>query len=206
MLKKIETDPISYLKSKNPNFRQIAEEYLYQEIQNDEMSPDAKKAQALEQEIQRYRQKEEEEVRTKKEQEDNEILQKYSREYEQQLINALEKTSIPKDPYMVKQIVQVMSDAIEADIDLSFEEAAVLVKDSSVANIRHLLSNIENIDEYLGEEIMAKVRKSEINKVKKGNGSKPIDKAPSETKQEPKRYKGVEDMKEAILREIGSKE
>lgn len=205
MMKQIEADPIKYLQSKDPEFRKKAEDFLYQQILDDEMSPEAKKARELEEQLKKYQEKEEQDKKSREEEENQKQIEKYSAEYEKQLISALESSQLPKDPDIVRDVVRVMQDALEADVELSFEEAASFVKQKTISSVMAVLSKVDNLHEFLGDEILNKIRKSDLEKIKGAGKSAPTD-THTEPKQENRQtFKGHLDFKEAIMRDMGLK-
>jgi Txe/YoeB family toxin of Txe-Axe toxin-antitoxin module len=199
--KQIEEDPFKYLQSKNPKLREKAEEWLLERIQEDEMSPEQR-------ELKKYKEKEaaekEDADRKAKEAEESqakEAEQHYIQQFDKELSSACAKHSVPRTSDFIKRVALKMSDAIDNDVDLSAEDAVAMVKDDYVSDVKHFLSQVEDILPFLGEEIAGKLRKSDLERVKKPNTVS----IKSTPKQEPtQKFRTIEEMQAAAAKALES--
>lgn len=157
------------LKARGFDFRDVAERYLYKQLQLEQMSDSERRAYENEQRIKKY---EEQETLSKKqieEQKINTLKEQYRESYQQQFISAVESTKLPKAPWVFSRMAEHMKTAIRKGYkDVTPLDVAPLVKQEWLEANRATLANVsdEELSEVLPKEMAERIRKQNIAKSK----------------------------------------
>ena len=170
----IQTNPWQLLEKAGYNPRQLAEEYLTQAIEED-MLPES------ERELKRVRSEKEElerqykEELSRREQEQLQFaIQQAELEITGQIIDALDSSSLPKSPEVVKRIANYMLIAEQKGIAINPKQIIPLVEE----DFRNLNAQIlKSLDpnkriNYIGEDLLKQIRQDDLARLKT-NQSKP---------------------------------
>lgn len=157
----------------NPNIgidlKQLAAEILQEEIENSQKSPDQIKAEQLENKL---REIEEERAREKEESQKVELErltnQAYER-YDMLMSKALDESDLPKSPYVVKKMADYMMLAIQNDLDVTPSDIVPIIKEEVLNDFKQMVGVMpaENLQAFFGKDVIDKVRKHNLAKVKK---------------------------------------
>ena len=157
------------LKARGFDFRDVAERFLYKQLQLEQMSDSERRAYENEQRIKKY---EEQETLSKKqieEQKINTLKEQYRESYQQQFISAVESTKLPKAPWVFSRMAEHMKTAIRKGYkDVTPLDVAPLVKQEWLEANRATLANVsdEELSEVLPKEMAERIRKQNIAKSK----------------------------------------
>lgn len=187
----------------NPEFgidvKKLATEIIEAEIENAKKSPEQIKAEALEEELRSLKEERKKESETTK-QRDLERLQNEAYErYDTQVTQALEKTDLPKTPYVVKKMADYMLMGLEAGYDVSPNDVVTLVREEILGDIKDMFSAMpeETLEGIIGKDVVNRLRKKNLAKVKAGKAPVPVNSSIKDTggakseskKSEPVNYK-----------------
>lgn len=168
-IQKLKTNPREVLE--NPNlgvdFRQIAEEYLYEQLQRESMTPEEIEYQEKMKRLEQY-EKAEQENKTKAEQDRVAKMQEhYAEEYDKKITQALAESNLPKTASTVKRMAQLLSKNIDLGLDLDPSDLVEEVRKSYVSELKEVIadSNAEQLIALFGDEIANKIRKHDISKL-----------------------------------------
>lgn len=164
----IEADPIKFLESKNKNAREAAEKYLAKVLQAEMMSPEEREQQKVKEELEKY--KSEEKKRAEKE-EAARIAQEEQKEaarLDDEISTALEQSQLAKTPYTIKRIAHKMYTNIKAGIDISAKDAIEMVQEEDFNDIKVSAKDLsgEQLIKLLGDDLVSKIRKAELGRLK----------------------------------------
>ena len=211
-LNKMKTDPWSVLKEMGLDPRKVSEEYLIEQLKLDAMTPEQKQALAdksksdkdradLEARLKAYEEKEAKDKEEAEKKQVDELSKKYAQEYEQEFIEALKPTNLPKNARTVAMVADKMYQAMQEGYELSAKQAAKLVEKELKEVKAALLADMdaETLAAFLGEDQIKKLRKRDAEKVKNPTPTQPA-KAP-----EPKPKDDAPQSPEEWLRQIKKK-
>ena len=173
LLDRLKTDPVSILE--NPelgiNFRELAEDYLYNKIQYEQMSDEERSHHDTREELERLRA----EKQKREDQEFQSKVDENTKTYNAQIIHALEKSGIPKTPGSVRRIAQYMYNGHKAGRAITAEVAASLVKGDLMKEHKELYGNLQGdqLGEYFDPETLKRMRQFEIAKLKRSPEASP---------------------------------
>jgi hypothetical protein len=153
------------------DLKELARQVIEEEIENSKKSPEQIEKEKLELELKNIKEqyeKEKEEAR----QRDFERLkeQEYER-YDILMSQALEKTDLPKSPYIVKKIADYMLLGLEAGKDVTPEDVLPLVREEMQEDLKQMFSVMpdEVVQKIVGKDVITRIRKNDVAKIKKAN-------------------------------------
>lgn len=161
-------NPRQLLKELNIDERELARQIIEQEIENSQKSPEQLEKERIEQELRSLKEERERE-KVEFEKKEFERLQEQAYEkYDAQMTTALEKSNLPKEPYVVKKIADYMLVALQEGYDVSAEDVIPLVKQELEKDIQTLIGAMpdEALEQFLGKQRLANFRKKNLAKAK----------------------------------------
>lgn len=168
-IEQLKSDPKKVLS--NPNlgldFRQIAEEYLYEQIQRESMSPEEIE---YNEKMERLKKYEEQEKTSKQQAEEARVQamqQKYVQSYDKTITDALQSSGLPKTPATVKRMAMLLSKNLDMGLDLDPSDLVGEVKKSYFSEFKEMFSQADAdfILSILGDDISNKIRKKDLEKL-----------------------------------------
>lgn len=171
-IRMLQQDPMKVLS--NPQimgqekFREIAEQYLAKQLEDQMMSPDEKRRRDQEERLRAY----EEQEKVAKQQAEQEQMQRledhYRGEYEKTIMKGLQSQNLPKTPKTVRRMAELMAKSAENGIDLSPEHLAEIVKEDYINEMREMFGSTEGdvLLQLLGEDVGNKIRKADLAKLR----------------------------------------
>lgn len=199
-VKMLRENPLEVLKhpSLGLNFREIAEEYLYQQLQEEAIPPEERQARQEREELERYRWQEQE-LKAQKEREQAESLkEKYRQDYQQQFIDALEGSGLPKSDWTITRMATYMRQAIANGLtNVTPKDVAGLVKQDWITAQREMYGSLdgEKLIEALGADVAEKISKHRVSKLQQRTQASSPGKVGSSNKEsEKKSYKSIYEM------------
>jgi len=168
VLKFAKENPTEFFKRTGMNARQWAEEYLIGELKREQMTPEQKKAAENEEKLKEYAQKEKDEADRKKREEDEKQKNLHLEKYNQLFVEALGKSGLPKTPFTVMRMATLQKINLAKKLDLSADQLAKLVREDYINEQKHLFGALEGdqILEFLGQDIVKKLSKAQLAKLK----------------------------------------
>jgi hypothetical protein len=199
----LKKDPIKVLTHPNLglDFKKLAEEYLYQQLEEELMDPkdrELKKYKAMIEEMERQKQEQE---RAEREAMIEQLKAEYSQNYVKDITEALQSSGLPKNEFTVKRIAYYMHEGLKRGYNLSAKQVAPLVKEDYIKEQKALYSSLDGdlLVQLLGDDLVNKIRKYDVEKLKaKKTPVTPKDQPVSRSESKPKdKKKTYEDyMKE----------
>jgi hypothetical protein len=170
MLKK---DPIALLKDPRlgHDVRMIAEKYLLEQMQEEMLTPEQKELKEAKAKLKAYEDQkraiEQEQMKAR----DKELTEKYTADYSNQIIKALNENSLPKTEYTVKRIAYYMHLGLQKGLNLSASDVADKVKQDYINEQKALFAAADGgtLVQLLGEDAANKLRKWDVSRVKNPN-------------------------------------
>lgn len=201
------TNPGEALKRLGVNVDEFINAHVNNLVEQARMSPEEAQRRQLEAELQRYKQAEQAKLQEEQERLNNAEFEKVAQDYSQKIMTALESVNIPKTPESGRRVAQYMLQAHQRKIDLSPQEAAQLVREDYLNDMKALLTGAsdESLLELLGEDVAKKIVKTNLAKhqAKTQGASKPIvNKQPVEKKDEPPKVFDRAAWRESLLQKV----
>lgn len=158
------------------DIKQLAASMIEEEIENSKKSPDQlerEKLQARLQELEDERKKEKEDAQKR---ELDTLQQREFERYDMLMTKAIEKSDLPKSPYVVKKMADYMLMGLKDGLDITPEDVLPMVRDEIQNDLKEMFAVMpdEVIEAIVGKDVFTRVRKKNVAKAKAGTPPKPI--------------------------------
>ena len=164
----LQTNPEKALHRLGFDVRQMAEEYLKNELQKEVLTDEQRKMLELEQKLADY----EADKKMRDEQEKASRISELQRHYEAELsdkiIGAIETYKLPRNERTISRIAEKLYVALENGYEIDPLDVAPLVKQEVDEELRGMYGtlDVESMLQILGEDNLKKIREYELKKVK----------------------------------------
>lgn len=173
-LEALRTNPVAILTHPELgiDFRTIAEEYLGEHVRKEMMDP-------MERELEELRQfKQQQEIRQREEQENSlserqrqeqEIAHRQTVEYyDKKISDVLMESNLPKTPYTVKRVADILKHYVSQGYDLDINAAVDMVREDYSTDLTSIVGSLDGdaLISFLGEDIVKKIRRHDIAKLR----------------------------------------
>lgn len=196
----LKQNPIAVLQdpSLGLDFRKIAEDYLYDQIKREEMSPEQRKIQEYERKLAEMQAERERFERESTEQKITEEQHAYAQKIEAEFTEALESSGLPKTTETVRRMAYLKRRALDAGYDMPATDLVVEVRESYLEEQRSVLGGLEGdaLLSAIDEDILYKIRAAELARLRRGTETASEGKAAS--KGAPSGKKKPESLEDAI--------
>lgn len=164
----IQTNPWQLLQRAGYDPRQLAEEYLTQAIEEDMLPENEKELRRVRQEKEELERQYKEELTRREQEQMNIAIQQAQQEISNSIIDALESSSLPKSPEVVKRIANYMLIAEQKGINVNPKQVIPLVEEdfrNLNAQILKSLDPTKRIS-YIGEDLLKQIRQDDLARLK----------------------------------------
>lgn len=178
----------------------FAQEIINQEIDNASKSPEQLEKEKLQKELSEIKSKIEEDEKKRKSSELQRLQQEQQEKIEVNIESALKTSDLPKTPYTVRKMAEMMLIALQNNVDLSPQDLVPLIRKQMQVDIKDLFgaANDDVLEELIGKDRISKMRKKKVAQVQqqvaqtanqvKATGNKPGAKAPEAKKMTMKEF------------------
>jgi hypothetical protein len=169
-MQRLKENPKAVLADKNLgiDFRKVAEEYLWEQLQDEQMSPQEKMQRDKERRLEILEAEKAKRDEYETEQQRMAEHQHYIQEFDQKISKALATSGLPKTSGTVRRVAEYMKLDIDAGIDRDPIEYIDAVRADYMADIQELLSSMEGdaLLKMLGDESAKKMRTADLKRLK----------------------------------------
>jgi hypothetical protein len=194
-LQMLKTDPRSVLAdpSIGVDLKAFAQQIINEQIEEELKSPEQREKEKLERELEELRKFHKEQEEARRTDEYNRLVQKTEQELEEQVASALETSGLPKTPYILKRMSDVMLSGLENDKEVSPKQALAIVRREMHKDLKDMfsVSPEDLIEELIGSDNIKRLNKRQLAKIKaavpslssiKDTGAKPKEEKQPEAK------------------------
>ncbi len=173
LVEMLQNDPLSILR--NPalglDIRKLAEQVLLQDLEEQQKSPEQKKLEEYERKLKEYEDNKKKDEDTRRAQQLEEATKRNQTEIENSMIQALEKSDLPAEPFFIRRVADAMASAIEAGWeDVTVEDIMPYVEGRMKSDFGSLIGKHREpakLEKLLGKDVLNEYRKHSVAKVKK---------------------------------------
>lgn len=171
----LENSPELVLERAGKDPEKWAVEFLQKKIKESEMTPQEKELVEARAELTRIKKEREDGEKAQQERDVSAMREKAEQYYEQTILQALEKSGVPKTPKMIHAMAQQMFYAAENKSPIEVDELALMVKEDYIKEMRDYLKSSpdEFIEDMVGKDRLNDFRKKNIQALKKSAESVP---------------------------------
>jgi len=148
--------------------RQLAEQFLYQQLQYEALTPEQRRGLEMQRELQRRDAIDQQRQQQYDAQEKSVQSQAMVQEIQGQIIDALKTSNLPQTADSVKRMANEMSRNVKRGISITAAEAAKYVERDLRRQIKDLTGKLppEKLDDILGPDVGKKLRQRDLAKIK----------------------------------------
>jgi len=169
-MKRLRENPKSVLadKSLGINFRKVAEDYIWEQLQDEQMSPHEKAQREKERRLEILEAQEAERAKSESEQQRLREHEHYRNEYDQKISKALASSGLPRTTGTVRRIAEYMKVDIDSGVDRDPIEYIDAVRADYMEDIKELLGTVDGdtLLKMLGDDAAKKIRTSDLKRLK----------------------------------------
>lgn len=207
LLSALKSNPWEVMKQLGLDPRTASEEYLANLLEQEMLSPEAKKIKDLEDENKSFKQKQKEQEEAQNRQKMDLLTQQAEQHIESELIKALDSSKLPRKPALIRKVVENMIHAEQNGYELSVQDAVKIAESEYFESIKEIFSgydDVEKVIELLGEEKLKKIRERDLRQLKNPAPTKK-DVQPSKKEETKKRFESPEEYKQFMRDKLGVK-
>lgn len=175
LLKALQENPLEVLNDDRimgqKKFREIAENFLIEQLKLEQMSPEQRLQMERDKELQQYKEQE----KLRKQQEEQQKLagleKQYVEKFEKTIIDALQNSGLPKNPKTVASMARLLQLSIKNGIEADSKTLAQMVKDEYETDLKSIVGGLEaeQLIAMFGDDIANKIRKHDLSKLQVRN-------------------------------------
>lgn len=182
------------------DLKKIAAEMIEEEIANSQKSPEQLEREEIEAELKALKAEREKEKEEGKKREFERIQQEAYERYDMLMSQAIEKSELPKSPYVVKKMADYMLLGLQNNVDITPDEIVPLVKEEIQQDLKDMFAVMpeEVIEQLVGKDVIGRIRKKQIAKAK--SAPVPVNKAIQDTAK--KGDEGSKDDKKQTIKDF----
>jgi hypothetical protein len=170
----LKTDPLAVLTHPEVgvNFRELAEQYLAKEIQREMMPPEQRELEELReykrQQLEAAQEAETQRMTATQQQEMQTLQTRAAKDYDTKITEVLKQSHLPKTPYTVKRVAELMSNAIRNGYELDVTHAVDMVREAYQTDLKALVGGLdgEALVKTLGNDLVSRLRKHDLAQIK----------------------------------------
>ena len=180
----LKTNPRKILSDPNigVDLRKLAAEVIEEEIANSQKSPEQLEKEAIERELKELKDKYEQEKNQAREREFERLQNVALEQYQTQIDMALQGSSLPKSPYVVKKIADYLLLGVQQGMDVQVKDVLPLVEEEIQNDIKSMFDVMpeEVVQKFIGKEKLTSLRKKSVARAKEAP-PQPLSKAIKDT-------------------------
>jgi hypothetical protein len=148
--------------------KEFAASVIEEEIKKAQMTPEQIRQQELEEELNKLK----EEAKRKEDEFNQKELERLREiEFEKidtQMTIALDKSDLPKKPYVVRKMAEYMLIGANNGINLTPEDVLPLVREELLGDLQEIINSLpeDKAEEFIGKEVLTRFRKKNLAKAK----------------------------------------
>lgn len=179
-------DQVEFFKKNGVNPREWAEKFLMDELKKEAESPEQRTNRENEEKLRKYESAEKDREQKQKQEYIDRLTNEKRQEYDTMFVKALEESKLPKTPFTIKRMAELQLINMKKGFELGASQLAKIVREDYVNEHKTLLSGYDGdqLIEFLGPEVVKKLSKAQIAKLKSRGVTAPQRSAQPSAKQE----------------------
>lgn len=166
----LKTNPRKVLTDPNIgiDLKKLAMEIINEEAENAAKSPEQQEKEKLQKELEELKSKYEKDEKDRKDREFSRLQAEHEEKIQSDIESALKTNELPKTPYTVRKMAEMMMLALQNDIDLSPKDLVPLLRKQMSSDFKEFIgaSSDDILEEIIGKERISGLRKKNVAKVK----------------------------------------
>jgi hypothetical protein len=174
LLKALDENPFEVLKHlKGDKLRELAENYVYENLKYEQLDPREQKALDNERRLREYEEREQKSKQTEEQTYAQQQEEHYKQVYTQKIIESLETAQLPKTNDSARKALYYYNEAFKRGIEISPQQVGQLVRQDLEEETTSRFSSLEGEDliKMLGQPVVDKINKALLAQHKQKNKS-----------------------------------
>lgn len=144
--------------------KSVAASIIEEEMERAKKSPEQLEREKMEGELRSLKEEREQEKKDYETREFQRLQEQESQRYDTAISSALEKSDLPKSPYVVKKMAEYLLLGLQNNVDVTPEELLPLVREEIHNDLRQMFSVMpeEVIEQMIGKDTLKRLRKRNI--------------------------------------------
>lgn len=161
------------------DMKQIAAQILEEEIENSKKTPEQLDREKLESELKSLKDEQQKREKEWKDKEFQRVQEQEFIKYDTMITQSLEKSDLPKSPYIVKKMADYMLLGLQNNLDLNADDVLPLVRQEMQTDLKEMFQVMpdEVIEALVGKDVITRIRKKSVAKAKAAQPPTPISKS-----------------------------
>lgn len=153
------------------DIKELAKQVIEEEIENSRKSPEQLEREKLESELKALKDEREKEKKDHLEREKVRLESEAIERYDVLVSQALEKSTLPKTPYVVKKMATLLELGLKEGLDVTPEDVIPLVEEEIRGDIKDMFATMpdEAFEAFVGKDRINSIRKKNIAKAKQAS-------------------------------------
>lgn len=153
------------------DIKELAKQVIEEEIENSRKSPEQLEREKLESELKALKDEREKEKKDHLEREKIRLEAEAIERYDVLVSQALEKSTLPKTPYVVKKMATLLELGLKEGLDVTPEDVIPLVEEEIRGDIKDMFATMpdEAFEAFVGKDRFNSIRKKNIAKAKQAS-------------------------------------
>ncbi len=150
--------------------KQLATEILNEEIEEMQKSPEQRELEKLKKELEAKTKREQQLEEEKRNAEMQRLQEQAFKQFDDEITDALSKSSLPKSPYVVKRIADTLIEAVNLGYtDTTVQQIMPIIEQQISKEIQNMFETMpeEMMEQLIGKQNLSRMRKSRLAKMKK---------------------------------------
>jgi hypothetical protein len=150
------------------DLKKLASEIIEEEIENSKKTPEQIEKEKLEEELRLLKEEREREKEETSKREFERLRTVEAERYDMLMEKSLEKSDLPKSPYTVKKMAELMLIGLQNGIDLTPDDVIPLVREEMQSDLKQMFSAMPEdvIEQLIGKDVFNRVRKKNLEKAR----------------------------------------
>lgn len=169
-MSRLKSDPLSVLKDPNigVDFKQIAEEFIWEQIQDERLTPEERERRKIEKELNEYREKDRKAREDEEMKRNDEIRQTMRADFDRKIAETLSKSGLPRSKHMLEKFSMYLLHDVRRGIERPMEVYVDAVRKDYIDDMQHFFgeSPADLLVKFIGDKNMKKIREHDIKSVK----------------------------------------
>lgn len=204
----LRNDPLAILNDPNlgVDVKKLAERVINDEVERAKKSPEQLEKERLTKELEDAHKKIKTAEDGRKKEEFERLQNEQATQIERDINEAIDSNQLPKSPYVVRKMADLMLLATQQGIDLSAKDVVPIARKQMMEELRGMTGILPEdiLEEILGNEKVANLRKRYINKVKAVKNSSDIKATAAGAKPGPKSQDKPKVAAKDFFKKLGS--
>lgn len=166
----LRTNPRKVLSDPNINvdLKKLAQEYIDEQISNAQKTPEQLEKEKIQKEFEELKDRVKKEEETRKQREFERLTREHEEKIQVSIESALKTSDLPKTPYTVRKMAEMMMLALQNNVDLSPQDLAPIIRKQMQTDIKELFGAASDdvLEELVGKERISAIRRKKVAAVK----------------------------------------